>query len=85
MNSLDLWDRNFGGSPTKQAEFIANSLRPSTTGGRIFKMPTPKYLEGKPEAAKAALSLSMSGMSGMVGGGMASPAAAATKMGKHFF
>ncbi|GMI23757.1 hypothetical protein TrCOL_g8643 [Triparma columacea] len=72
VNSLDVWDRNFGGSPTKQNDFVASMIRPSTTPGRIFKMPLPKYLEGKPEAARAGLSMksmkagmSMEGLKGV--------------------
>ncbi|GMH77822.1 hypothetical protein TL16_g07545 [Triparma laevis f. inornata] len=45
VRSLDMWDSNWGGSPTKQTEFLASTIRPKTTPGRVFKMPTPKYLE----------------------------------------
>ena len=50
VSSLDLWDSNWGGSPSKQTEFLASTVRPKTTPGRVFKMPTPKYLEKVPAA-----------------------------------
>jgi hypothetical protein len=47
--SLDLWDGTYGGSAAKQSDFISSTLRPSTTPGRTFRMPTPPYIA----AAKA--------------------------------
>jgi len=45
VSSLDMWDRQWGGSPTKQQDYLSTVNRPKTTPGRVFKMPTPKYLE----------------------------------------
>ncbi|GMI41015.1 hypothetical protein TeGR_g11620 [Tetraparma gracilis] len=42
--SLDLWDTTYGGSATKQSDFLSQSLRPRTTPNRTFRMPTPPYL-----------------------------------------
>ena len=47
--SLDLWDGTYGGSAAKQSEFLGKTLRPRTTPGRTFRMPTPPYMA----AAKA--------------------------------
>ena len=55
VESLDLWDRSYGGSAAKQSAFLSETLRPCTAPTRVLKMPTPPYVvEAMAKMAKRA-------------------------------